>query len=248
MSSISLKNVSLEFPIFHGESFSLRSTIMSKLGGQLVQKAGVLKTIKALKNVSIHVNKGDRIGLIGHNGSGKSTLLRTLAGIYKPSAGQLTVSGKISTLFGLSASFNQEMTGNENLFLGALIHGKSYAEAKKSLPAMQEFTELGSYLDLPLRTYSEGMKTRIGFAIATNFSPDILLIDEVFGAGDKDFFEKSKKKIESLIHESNYLFMATHSDELIKKFCNKALYMVHGEVRAFGDVKEVLALYHKNNE
>lgn len=248
MSVVSLKNVSLEFPVFNGESFSLRNTIVNKLGGRLVEKSGVLKTVTALRDISFDVKKGDCIGLIGHNGSGKSTLLRLIAGIYTPSVGSLSVSGDISTLFGISSSLNDEMTGNENLFLGALVHGASFSQAQKSMKAMQDFTELGSYLNLPLRTYSEGMKTRIGFAIATNFDPDILLIDEVFGAGDKDFFAKSQKRIESLIKKSNCLFLATHSDELIKKFCNKAILMSHGEMKAFGSVKEILSLYHKGVE
>jgi ABC-type polysaccharide/polyol phosphate transport system ATPase subunit len=241
--TISLKNISLHFPIFNAHKFSLRNTIVNKLGGELANE-GSLKMVEALKNISFEAHVGDRIGLLGHNGSGKSTLMRTIAGIYTPVSGSLKVAGTISTLFGTSVGVNDEMTGDENLFLGALIFGKSYRKAKESMDSLREFTELGDYLNLPLRTYSEGMKMRVGFAVATNFEPDILLIDEIFGAGDKDFAIKSQKRIENLIERSNTFLFATHNDELIKKFCNKAILMSHGELKAFGKVKEVLEMYN----
>ncbi|UNM06475.1 MAG: ABC transporter ATP-binding protein [Holosporaceae bacterium] len=247
MSVVSLKKVSVDFPIFNGEKFSLRSTIINKLGGQLAEENDSVSSVKALKDITFDVQKGDRIGLVGHNGSGKSTLLRTIAGIYTHTSGELRVSGNVSTLFDIGSGFNDEMTGNENLFFGALVYGNSFKKAKESMTAMQEFTELGDYLNLPMRTYSQGMKTRIGFAVATNFEPEILLIDEVFGAGDKDFFEKSKKRIESLVEKSNALFLASHSDDLIRKFCNKAILMSHGEMKAFGAVEDVFSLYYEKN-
>lgn len=243
--TISLKNISLHFPIFNAHKFSLRNAIVNKLGGQLSTGDGSLKIVEALKNISFEAHVGDRIGLIGHNGSGKSTLMRTIAGIYTPTSGILKIKGNISTLFGTSISSNEEMTGDENLFLGSLIFGRSYKKAKEGLEKLRDFTELGDYLNLPLRTYSEGMKVRVGFAVATNFSPDILLIDEIFGAGDKDFAKKSQQKIESLIEESNTFLFASHSDELIKRFCNKAILMSHGELKVFGDVKDVLEAYYQ---
>lgn len=245
MSTISLKNISLHFPIFNAHKFSLRNTLVNKLGGQLATGDGSLKIVEALKNVSFEAHVGDRIGLIGHNGSGKSTLMRTIAGIYTPTSGVLKVKGKISTLFGTSIGSNEEMTGDENLFLGALLFGRSYRKAKENMEKLREFTELGDYLNLPLRTYSEGMKVRVGFAVATNFEPDILMIDEIFGAGDKDFAVKSQKRIEDLIEKSNTFLFASHSDDLIKRFCNKAILMSHGELKAFGDVKDVLKAYYQ---
>lgn len=243
--TISLKNISLQFPIFNAHRFSLRNTIVNKLGGRLSCTPGSVQLVEALKNVNFEAFVGDRIGLIGHNGSGKSTLMRTIAGIYTPTTGTLKVKGNISTLFGTSVASNEEMTGEENLFLGSLIFSRSYKKAKASMEQLKEFTELGDYLNLPMRTYSEGMKVRIGFAVATNFEPDILLIDEIFGAGDKDFAEKSQKKIESLIEKSNTFLFATHSDDLIRRFCNKAILMSHGDLKAFGDVNDVLKLYHQ---
>lgn len=243
--TLSLKNISLHFPIFNAHKFSLRNALVNKLGGQIAKGDGSLKIVEALKSISFDAHVGDRIGLIGHNGSGKSTLMRTIAGIYTPVSGTLKIKGSISTLFGTSISNNDEMTGDENLFLGSLIFGRSYRKAKDSMDKLREFTELGDYLNLPLRTYSEGMKMRVGFAVATNFEPDILLIDEIFGAGDKDFALKSRKKIEDLIAKSNTFLFASHSDDLIKTFCNKAILMSHGELKAFGDVKDVLEMYYK---
>ncbi|HCI48762.1 MAG: hypothetical protein A2621_00285 [Alphaproteobacteria bacterium RIFCSPHIGHO2_01_FULL_41_14] len=243
--TISLKNISLQFPIFNAHKFSLRNVLVNKLGGQLAKGDGSLKIVEALKNINFEAHVGDRIGLIGHNGSGKSTLMRTIAGIYTPTSGALKVKGSISTLFGTSIGSNEEMTGDENLFLGALIFGRSYKKAKESMNKLREFTELGDYLNLPLRTYSDGMKVRVGFAVATNFEPDILLIDEIFGAGDKDFAKKSQQKIEELIEKSNTFLFASHSEDLITRFCNKAILMSHGELKAFGDVENVLRAYHQ---
>lgn len=243
--TISLKNLSLHFPIFNAHKFSLRNTIVNKLGGHLANGDGALKIVEALKNISFDAHVGDRIGLIGHNGSGKSTLMRTIAGIYAPTSGTLKVKGHISTLFGTAICTNEEMTGDENLFLGSLIFGRSYKKAKESMNSLREFTDLGDYLNLPMRTYSDGMKVRVGFAVATNFEPDILLIDEIFGAGDKEFAQKSEQRIEQLIEKSNTFLFASHSDDLIKRFCNKAILMSHGELKAFGTVDDVLKIYHQ---
>lgn len=245
--TISLKNIYLDFPIFNAHKFSLRNAVVGKLGGTLTKGQGSLKIVEALKNVSFEAHMGDRIGIIGHNGSGKSTLMRTIAGIYTPTAGALKVKGNISTLFGTSIGSNEEMTGDENLFLGSLIFGRNYKKAKESMDKLREFTDLGEYLNLPLRTYSEGMKVRVGFAVATNFEPDILLIDEIFGAGDKDFAEKSQKKIEGLIEKSNTFLFASHSNDLIRRFCNKALLMEHGQIKAFGEVGDILKTYDKSD-
>ncbi len=244
MSTVSLKNVSLEFPIFNAQKLSLRNVIVDTLGGVFDRQKNSVPIVRALDNISFNTEPGDRIGLIGHNGSGKSTLLRLLAGIYYPTSGAMKIDGSISTLFGTAVGLNEEMTGNENLFLSSLIFTGNYKKTKDSLEKLALFTELGNYLQLPIRTYSEGMKMRIGFAAATNFSPDILLIDEVFGAGDKHFAEKSSKRVEDLIHGSNTLFFASHSNDLIKKFCNKAIWMSKGKVVEFDKIEKVLKKYN----
>lgn len=244
MNTISLKNVCIDFPIFNSSKLSLRNAIVDKLGGFLAKEPNAVPVVRALHNINLEAKAGDRIGLVGHNGSGKSTLLRTIAGIYTPTAGLLEAKGTISTLFGTGVGLYEEMTGYENLFLSALIFGGDYRKAKESLPALAEFTGLGNYLELPMRTYSDGMKVRIGFAAATNFVPDILLIDEVFGAGDREFADKANNKIIDLIQGSNTLFLASHSDDIIKRFCNKAIFMSKGEILEYGPVGKVLEAYN----
>lgn len=244
MNTIYLKEISIDFPIFNSQKLSLRNAIVDKLGGFLEKKRNETPVVRALHDISFEAKPGDRIGLIGHNGSGKSTLLRTIAGIYPTTQGVLETKGTISTLFGTGVGINEEMTGYENLFLSTLIFCGNYGKAKASLPELAEFTGLGNYLNLPMRTYSDGMKVRIGFAAATNFVPDILLIDEVFGAGDKDFADKASNKIVELIHKSNTLLLASHSDELIKRFCNKAILMSKGQILEYGPVDKVLKAYN----
>lgn len=248
MVSIKIKDLCIDFPIFSSQSLSIRNALAGKLvGGTLAKDKSSYKTVRALDGINLDVKAGDRIGLVGHNGSGKSTLLRALAGIYPPTSGSIEAQGKVSTLFGTSASMNGDMTGYENLFLNSLIFSGDYKRTKKQMDSMAEFTELGDYLNLPMNTYSEGMKVRIGFASATNFVPDILLIDEVFGAGDKSFSEKSNQRMNELIDNSHILFFASHSDGLLKKFCNKGLYLSKGKVVEFDNIDKVLSAYNVEN-
>ncbi len=243
--SIRLQNVSLEFPIFNAQRMSLRNAITDRLGGALTHYSKSAQLVKSLDNISLEIRKGDRVALIGHNGAGKSTLLRLMAGIYAPTSGSVHVEGSISTLFATGVGMSEEMTGYENLLLGSVIHHKNYKLAKEKVQEIANFTDLGNYLGLPMRTYSEGMKVRIGFAIATSMTPDILLIDEIFGAGDKDFAEKANKRMNELIEKSETLVFASHSDGLLKMFCNKGILMSKGQVLEFDDLGKVLATYNK---
>ena len=247
MITISLKDVSLDFPIYNSQKLSLRTAIIDKIGGFLENTNAAIPAVRALHNINLEVNAGDRIGLIGHNGSGKSTLLRTIAGIYTPTHGVLETKGNISTLFGTGIGINEEMTGHENLFLASLIFTKDYQKTKETLEELADFTGLGNYLNLPMRTYSDGMKVRIGFAAATNMVPDILLIDEILGAGDKEFAEKASAKIAHLIKKSNTLLLASHSVELMRQFCNKAIWMSKGEILEYGDIDQVIKVYEKGH-
>ena len=246
MSVVKVNNLTIEFPIHSAHSLSLRNLVAARFVGGTFKKKENVPVLCALDKISFEVQPGDRIGLIGTNGSGKSTLLRALAGIYPPTSGEIKINGRISTLFGTSLGINDEMSGYENLFLNSLIFTKDYELTKEKMPEMIEFTELGDHLKLPLRTYSDGMKVRISFSSATNITPDVLLIDEIFGAGDKNFYEKSSKKIIKMIDHSNAMFLASHSDVLIKKFCNKAIHLSSGKIVKFGEVKEVLFSYENN--
>lgn len=250
MAYISLKNIELEFPVYDNLSFSLRHTIVKTATGGILKKKQKSNnyTVAALKNITFTLNKGDRLGLIGHNGSGKTTLLKVLAGIYAPTYGKLEIKGKISTLFDVLLGTYDDVTGYENLYLSSLIRGKTIKEAKKSLELMAKFTELGDYLNMPMRTYSNGMKLRVGFSAATDSTPDILLIDEIFGTGDQNFVEKSRERLQSLIKNTGILVFSSHSEELIKNFCNKVLVLEKGEIKFFGEVDTVLEEYRKDSK
>lgn len=246
MTSIILNNVSLEYPVYNIMEFSLRYALaQSAIGGVLRKKRRNTYAIRALKDISFTLHRGDRLGLIGHNGSGKTTLLKTISGVYMPTAGEVSVEGKVSTLFDMSLGMHADITGYESLYISSLIRGNDPEETKKNLPSMAAFTELGDYLHMPMRTYSAGMKMRIGFAVATEGVPDILLIDEVFGTGDKDFAEKCRQRLLSLIENTGILVFSSHSEALIRQLCNKVMVLRHGEVVAFGETVEVLNLYKK---
>jgi ABC-type polysaccharide/polyol phosphate transport system ATPase subunit len=248
MSFISLNKVNLEFPIYNTQSFSLRhSLVKAAAGGVIKKKEDKAYTVSALKNISFSLNRGDRLGLIGHNGSGKTTLLKVLAGVYRPSSGEIDIKGKVVTLFDVLLGTYEDITGSENLYISSIIRGKSVIEAKNSLKSMGDFTELGDYLHVPMRAYSSGMKLRVGFAVATEGTPDILLIDEIFGTGDKNFVNKSVQRITSLIERSGILVFSSHSESLLSQFCNKIMILEHGEIKALGETAEVLSIYNTMN-
>ncbi len=244
MTFIKLEKVNVEFPIYNAQSFSIRNSFLkAATGGSLKKKGGNNLSVSALKNISFSLKHGDRLGLIGHNGSGKTTLLKLLGGIYSPASGKIQIKGKIATLFDILLGTYEDMTGFENLYISSVVRGKSISETKKSLKTMAEFTELGDYLYVPMRTYSAGMKVRVGFAVATEGTPEILLIDEVFGAGDKLFTSKAVNRLLSLIERSGILVFSTHSESLLRQLCNKVMLLEHGEIKAFGETEEILSYY-----
>lgn len=200
--------------------------------------------VKALANVSLTLQEGDRIGLIGHNGAGKSTLLRVLAGVYEPIAGRVLVSGKITPLFDMMPGLDGEDTGYQNIVTMGMLHGMSRAEVEAKIPEIEEFSELGEYLDLPVRTYSTGMTTRLGFAVATAIDPGILLMDEGVGAGDARFAERAAKRMNEFVGRSRIIVLASHSEAMLRSMCNKAALMHEGHVINLGTVQEILDQYY----
>lgn len=245
MSSVKLNKVNLDFPIYNAQSFSLRQSLFKAATGGMLKKNKNIVHVSALKNISFSLERGDRVGLIGHNGSGKSSLLKLLAGIYTPTSGDIQIIGKTSTVFDVLLGTHDDMTGRENLYLSSLLRGKSIAETKASLENMGEFTELGDYLHMPMRTYSSGMRLRIGFATATEGAPDILLVDEIFGTGDQNFVTKSSDRLRSLIERSGILVFSSHSEDLVRRLCNKVMILEHGEIKMLGPTEETLELYRK---
>ncbi len=225
-------------------SHHLRGTI-ARIGGNIIRRGGKGKStvVRALDGIDLTIPRGARIGLIGSNGAGKSPLLRLLAGIYIPTAGYIITRGKISTLFTSRIGINERLTGRENILLSGLVLGLPRAQIEALEPEIIEFAELGDFIDLPLHTYSTGMATRLGFAIATSLNPEILLIDEVFGTGDRDFQDKARARVAALMKAASTLVLASHSVGIIRRFCDQALWLDHGRIRSCGEINEVLDAY-----
>jgi ABC-type polysaccharide/polyol phosphate transport system ATPase subunit len=239
-----VQNVSVSFPIYHGGSRSLKRSILFRgTGGQLASDANHRIVVEALRNVSLTLQAGDRVALIGPNGAGKTTLLRVMAGIYEPFAGMVSSCGRISPMFDISLGIDNEINGYDNIRLRGLILGLTAEEIESRIPDIVEFTELGDYLEIPVRTYSSGMMTRLTFAVATCFSPEILLMDEWILAGDAGFLTKAQHRIESFVERANILVLASHSLEICRKWCNKAVWMERGEIKMQGDIETVLKAY-----
>jgi ABC-type polysaccharide/polyol phosphate transport system ATPase subunit len=237
----------LDYPIYGSGQSSLRRALFARTGG-LVRHEGshhqrVL--VRALENVTFSLKDGDRLGLIGHNGAGKSTLLRVLAGVYTPTSGSLHVEGRMSPLFNAAPGLDPEDTGYENIKTCGMFLGMSPAHIERSLPDIAEFSELGEYLELPVRTYSAGMITRLSFALATCIDPDILLLDEGLGTGDARFAVRAEDRLKNLVNRSSILVLASHSDVMIKSMCNRGLLLEKGHVAAMGDIDEIIETYHR---
>lgn len=249
MARIDLRSVSVEFPIYNLNARSFKKNfIRLATGGTVMEDANKHVVVKALRDINLSFQHGDRIGLVGHNGAGKSTMLKLLATIYEPTQGDMNIEGKVSSLLDFMQGIEGELTGNENIRLRGTLLGLSRQQIEEKVDEITEFTGLGDYLKMPTRTYSSGMMVRLAFAISATIHPEILLIDEVFGAGDVNFMEKAKQKMVSLLDRSSIVVMATHSDDLIRKFCNKALMLEGGTVKYFGDVETTLALYNAPRE
>ncbi|KQU92996.1 ABC transporter ATP-binding protein [Devosia sp. Root105] len=229
MANLELSGVSVEYPIYNSSSMSLRNNLIAvSTGGRIAQQSRRIKTVVALDNINLELKKGDRLALVGHNGAGKTTLLRTMAGIFQPTRGTVTANGKISTVFGLGAGLDVELTGYENIVRMSMLLGSSYSDAEASIASIEAFTELGGFLSMPVRTYSAGMTTRLLFAVATAVHPEILIVDEVLGAGDADFQEKAQRRMAEFIEKASIFVLASHSEALLKMFCNKFMKMEHG--------------------
>jgi ABC-2 type transport system ATP-binding protein len=245
MAKVDLHSVCVEFPIYNMNSRSFKKRFLRlATGGTILQDANEHVVVRALSHVSLSLNHGDRVGLIGHNGAGKSTLLRLLANIYEPTQGHIRVEGHVSPMLDLMQGMELELSGYDNIMLRGALLGLSRAQIKKQIHDIAELTGLGDYLSMPVRTYSSGMVVRLAFAITTSIQPDILLIDEIFGAGDADFMEKAKKRMVSLLDQSSIVVMANHSDEIMREFCNKALLLEGGKVKYMGPVNDALDIYH----
>jgi ABC-type polysaccharide/polyol phosphate transport system ATPase subunit len=248
MAAVVIDNVHVDFPIY-GSHRTLRRELFERTVGGLVQRDRRNHdwvTVKALIDVSLDLSEGDRLALIGQNGAGKSTLLKVIAGIYQPVSGQVVIGGSVTPLLEAVPGFDAEDTGYENIITAGLLRGMTRVEIESKIPEIEEFSELGDYLALPARTYSAGMRTRLGFAIATAGEPDILLLDEGIGTGDARFAERATRRMKEFMDKSRILVLASHSEHLVKSVCNKAALMQAGRLLEVGPVDAVLDVYHSN--
>lgn len=235
------ENLSLELNLI-GDRVAASAEGSAAVGGRLMRR-GRTWSIRALDRLTFEVRRGCRVGIVGRNGAGKSSLLRILAGIYLPTEGELSIEGRISTLFANRVFNSPHVTGRESIIVSGLLLGLGYREIQELTPEIIAFSELEDYIDLPVRTYSAGMATRLGFAIATSIRPDVLLIDEVFGAGDRSFQQKARERIDSVMKEASTLFLASQSLGVIERMCDHLIWLDHGALRAFGPIGEVLPVF-----
>jgi ABC-type polysaccharide/polyol phosphate transport system ATPase subunit len=242
---IDLRRVVVDFPVVNGSSRSLQLRLYQALGGKLSAHHRTV-VVRALDGIDLELNDGDRLGIIGRNGAGKTTLLRVLAGVYHPHPGSAAIRGSISSFTDMTLGMDPEASGWDNIIFRCIFMGLSIEEAKRLSPGIAEFSELGSYLDLPMRTYSAGMYLRLAFAISTSIKPDILIMDEMISAGDLPFIEKAKQRLQQIVGKANILVLASHDLQMIKSTCNKALWLEQGMIKKVGPPDGVVESYERS--
>ena len=242
MAHVRLRGVTLDYPIFTSFTHTLRKDLYTRLGGKVAAHDRTVY-IRALDGLSLDLEASDRMGVVGHNGAGKTTLLRVIAGVYPPQIGEVDVSGRISSFTDMTLGMDLEATGWENIIFRCVFMGLTFAEARRLSPAIAEFSELGEYLDMPVRAYSTGMFLRLAFAISTSVFPEIIIMDEMIGAGDAAFIDKAHRRVGELVQSAQILVLASHSVSILEQFCNKILWLEKGQVRLYGTLQEVLPAY-----
>jgi ABC-2 type transport system ATP-binding protein/lipopolysaccharide transport system ATP-binding protein len=240
MASITLRSVGVEFPIYNARGRSLKTNVLRRVGGRIEGQGSEIVTIEALRGVDLDLAAGDRLALVGHNGAGKSTLLRVLSGAYEPSRGSVEIRGKVSSLLDMTLGMDAELTGRENIVLRGAILGLTFREIDALTPAIEEFAELGGFIDLPMRTYSTGMALRLAFGVSTAVQPDVLLLDELITFGDGAFARKAEARMHQLVEKSRILVLASHSPDMLRRYCNRAVLMKEGQIVLDDGLDEVL--------
>jgi lipopolysaccharide transport system ATP-binding protein len=243
MANLLIENLSLSFPLYHGESRSLKKTMLAAASGRLGEDRKHRLVVEALRDISLTLKSGDRLGLIGSNGAGKTTLLRAMAGIYEPVGGQITLDGAVTALLDPSQGMNFDLTGRENIRLRGLFNGLNDSQIQQLQADVAAFAGLNQFLELPVRTYSSGMVVRLGFALATAIKPQILLMDEWILAGDASFMDKARHRLETMVRGAEILVLSSHNSEIILQWCNRVIWLDNGQIKADGTPEDVMAAY-----
>jgi ABC-2 type transport system ATP-binding protein/lipopolysaccharide transport system ATP-binding protein len=245
MPFIDLNDVCVDLPIYNTKGRSLKSTVLARaIGGRIADEHGQSAVvIRALSHISLRLQQGSRVGLVGANGAGKTTLLRVMAKIYPPTHGAVKIGGRITCLTDLNVGMDFEATGIENIRMRGTLLGLSRNEIAELVPRVAEFTELGEYLRLPIRCYSQGMMLRLAFGISTAVQPEIILLDEVVGAGDQSFAQKARERLNKVIDAASILVLASHNNEIIDRFCSSAIWLSQGHIVAHGPTHDILSRY-----
>lgn len=240
MSVIKLEDLSLTFRVRQRRRIALKDFLLHRM---FLQSVNPIMEVRALQDVNLQIDEGDRLGIVGPNGAGKSTLLKVLAGVYPPTDGRRIVEGQISSLFDLTLGFEPDASGWENIAFRGYLQGETPKSIRTKMQAIADFSELGDFLNTPVRYYSSGMTVRLAFSIATAIEPEILLVDEVLSAGDMAFQKKAQQRMREMIAKARLIVMVSHDLSSLEKFCNRAIWIDHGHVRQIGPTQEVLAAY-----
>lgn len=231
MSFIEANKVTIDFPIYNSNSRSMKNAVLrATTGGRIAKDSGNHTYIRSLDGLDFHISSGERVGLLGHNGSGKTTLLRALSGVYAPTSGNLKVKGRVASLLDIGLGMDPDATGYENIMMRGIVMGMSPKQMASRVEEIAEFTDLGEYLNMPMRSYSSGMQMRLSFAVSTCVEADILLMDEWIAVGDSGFQEKAADRLNNLIKTAPILVIATHAPELVKKVCTRVIELIHGHI------------------
>jgi ABC-type polysaccharide/polyol phosphate transport system ATPase subunit len=243
--SIHIKDVTLEYDLHYDRTNSLKELVINAFHRRKYVDEKVRK-LKALNNVSLEIKEGERVGIIGLNGSGKSTLLKVISGILKPTQGSVTVNGSIQPLIEIGAGFNPEFSGRENIYLNGYMLGFMKKEIKAAEKEIVDFTDLGHFIDVPIKYYSSGMSVRLAFTIATMIRPEILVFDEMLSAGDAQFIEKAKKRMDELVSSAKMLVLVSHDLGLVKSLASRVIVMKSGQMVFEGRPDEAIQYYEEN--
>jgi ABC-type polysaccharide/polyol phosphate transport system ATPase subunit len=243
MARIELEHVDLTFRVRQERGVRLKDFILKRM---FLPSRNPFMEVRALQDINLRIDQGDRVGFLGHNGAGKSTILKLLAGIYQPTSGRRVVEGRISSLFDIALGFEGEASGWENIAFRSYLQGETPASVRAKKMAIAEFSELGDFLNMPVRYYSAGMMVRLAFSIATAIEPEILLVDEVLSVGDLAFQNKARERMRAMMAKAHLMVVVSHDLDSLAQICNRAIWLDHGRIHMTGNCAEVIAAYRSS--